>query len=170
MTTIDLAQAGEHFDKLGKEMREAAKRGLVSAAERALQVILTQIIPSRSPEPRDMGTYRAGWHVDPHEPEDGATIYNDEPHAIFIEEGVQASNVKIGEEMLQMLSEWAIRKGLAADEEEALDVAWAVARAAQRRGIFGDGEGLGIMRELVEQHLDRIIEQEVEREMRRVGK
>jgi hypothetical protein len=164
---VGLKEASSFFEKLGVDFPAAAKRGLVSAANEGLQVILTQIIPSRSPVPNDMGLYRTGWKVDSSEPADGATIYNDEPHAVFIEEGVRSGNVRIGRAMLDALSAWAVRKGLAEAGEDALEVAWAIARAAQSRGFF-EMTGLGVLRELVEQHLPGLIERNVADELRRV--
>jgi len=167
--TIDLSEAPAYFQAMKGKLQKAAKRGLVSAAYRGLMEITTRIVPSRSPVPVDRGLFRAGWKVDPHEPADGATLYNDEPHAVFIEFGVRGENVKIGTAMLQALAEWAMRKGLADDEDDAVEVAWAVAKAAQSRGFFNQrsGGGMQILKQLVDEDLPRIIDEEVGREVRK---
>ena len=167
MTTIDLADVPQHLKKLEGDLKEAAVRGLRSAALRGVAMIQTQIIPSRSPAPVDRSAYRAGWKADVNDPPDGATIYNDEAHAALIEYGVDPGSVKPGYAMIENLTEWAMRKGIAADEVEAVEIAWSIANSARSRGFFYPG-GLGILRELVEQHLPRIIEEEVGREIRRL--
>ncbi len=158
---IPLSKAAAQFEGLKAEMKAAAYKGLVAAGARGLQVLVVEIIPKRSPQPVDRGVFRAGWklRIGP----DYVEIYNDEPTAALIEEGVRGDNVKTGARMIAALAEWALRKGLASDSKEAISVAWAVAKSMQKKGIFNrDGKsGLGILRELVEWHLDNIIEQEV---------
>lgn len=158
---VELSKADAWVVQVARRHREAAVRGLHSAALRGVQVIVTQIIPSRTPQPVDRAIYRGGWR--PVMRPDGADIQNLEPHAILVEEGVRASNVKVGRAMLQALAEWAVRKRIAT-RADAMGVAWAIAKSMQRRGIFGQ-RGLGILRELVEQHLDRIVREEVQREV-----
>ncbi len=164
---VPLSQAAARFEGLAQEMRDAAYQGLVAAGARGLQVLVVEIIPKRSPQPVDRGVFRAGWkmRVGP----DYVDIYNDELHALFIEEGVRAVNVKPGRRMVEALAEWALRKGIASNPKEALTAAWAIAKAMAKKGIFNrDGKsGLGVLRELVEWHLDAIIEQEV---LRALGK
>jgi len=167
MSTIDLADVPQHLKKLEGDMKEAAVRGLRSAALRGVSIIITQIVPARSPAPIDRGAYRAGWKADVNDPPDGATIYNDEANAALIENGVDPGSVKPGYAMIENLTEWALRKGIAADEEEAVEIAWSIANSARSRGFFYPG-GLGILRELVDQHLPRIIEEEVKRELGRL--
>ena len=142
--------------------RAAALRGLQSAAMRGVQVIQTEIIPSRVPQPVDRSLYRGGWRFS-FEP-DGALIFNNEPHAPEVEFGVRAANVKIGKAMIQALAEWAVRKGLASAGKEAVSAAWAIAKTMQRRGIFG--QGLGILRELVRDRVHGIVTEEVVRELK----
>jgi site-specific recombinase XerC len=160
---VDLRKADAWIVEVGAAYRKAAILGLYSAALRGVQVIVTQIIPARTPQPVDRAVYRSGWRVSP--AQGGADIENLEPHAAFIEDGVRAANVKIGRAMIEALSEWVVRKRIAS-RDEALSVAWAIAKAMQRRGIFGR-RGLGILRELVEQHLDGIVREEVSREVDR---
>lgn len=168
-TTITLEQAGEYYSRLGQKWHAASVRGLQKAAARAVSKIKTEIIPSRAPEPVDRGVYKAGWN---HEPlSDGATYGNSEMHASFIEYGVRPENVKPGRAMINALAEWAIRKGMADDEEDAQSIAWAIAKTMQRRGIFNryaQGSGLHIMGEMNERHIQTIIVEEVVREVERV--
>lgn len=167
-SSIRLDQASDYFKStLTKEIRRAAIRGLQTAAMRGVQIIQTQIVPSRSPQPVDRGVYRAGWKWEP--TSDGALIFNDETHAAFIEHGVRAENIKIGFAMIEALAEWAVRKGIVEDVVEGARVAWAIALTMRDRGIFNrNGSGMGILNELVEQHLPKIIGQEVAREIDRI--
>lgn len=164
---IDLGDAPAYFGEKQKQYRAAAELGLFSAAMRAVQVIQTVIIPSRSPSPTDRGHYRAGWRFQ--RVKGGAEIFNDDPTAVFVEEGVRGENVKPGFAMLNALAEWCLRKGLASDLIEAKGVAWAIAKSMQKKGIFNRGsKGLGIMKELVETRLGQIAMEEVEREIKAV--
>jgi hypothetical protein len=160
---VELNRADAWVVKVARQHREAAVKGLHSAALRAVQVVVTQIIPSRTPQPVDRAVYRAGWR--PVMRPDGADVENLEPHAVFIEEGVRGPNVKVGKAMIDALTEWVVRKRIAA-RADARGVAWAIAKAMQKRGIFGE-RGLGILRELVDKHLERIVREEVQREVDR---
>lgn len=170
---VTLAEAATHFGKLQGEFRKAAHRGLVSAAMRGVQIIVTQIIPGITPYPPvDRGLFRAGWRAVP--TRDGAEIVNDEPHAVFIEEGVRAENVKPGLRMGRAIYEWVIRKGIETEPYEAIRVTYAIMAAMKRRGIFKRGKGLGILKMLTSdngiwrRYFDKVIEREVEREIGRV--
>lgn len=161
---VDIGDAGKVIDAIERDLRVAALRGLHSAALRGLQMIQTAIIPSRTPQPVDRGLYRAGWRA--LLLSDHAIIENTEPHSVFIEYGVK--NIKPGAAMIRAIREWAIRKGIAnpADADRA---AWRIVRAMQARGhIFGK-QGMGILKELIERHLPDIVEQEVAREVGRIG-
>jgi len=190
VTAIDLKFAATHFKAYGPKLTAAAHRGLLAAAQRGVQVIQSEIIPSRNPQPVDRGVYRAGWRAGPI-PE-GAEIFNVEPTAVLIEEGVRGQNVKIGRLMLAALSEWAKRKGLGRYRATSTvlgkrkdgsffakaqkvkfvagdtSIAWAIAKAMQKRGIFNKrGPGLGILRELVAKRLNVIVDEEIIREIER---
>lgn len=164
---IDLKDAERYFGQLSNEFAKAALAGLRSAALRGVAKIQTEIIPNRTPQPVDRGIFRSGWRSEilP----DGATIENNEPHAVFIEEGVRAANVKPGLRMILALAEWAMRKGIASNMKEAMGRAWAIAKTAQRRGIFNGGIGYNILGELVDAHLPTMIQEEVAREIERIG-
>ena len=159
---VALKDADAFFANLPVELRSASVRGLHSAALRLQGVITTVLIPSRTPQPVDRGVYRAGWRTVFES--DGATVENLEVHAIFIEEGVRAENVKPGKKMISALVEWVVRKGIAGGKE-AVSVAWAIARAQQKKGIFANGQGLGIVRELVDVWVERVTQEEVLREV-----
>jgi len=165
-TEITLQGAAQRTDKLQEKWRKAAVLGLQSAAARGVQDIVTRIIPSRTPQPVDRGVYRSGWRF--YTAPDGAVIECFEPHAILIEDGVRAGNVKIGKKMIDALAEWVQRKGIVSGDE-ARGVAWAIAKSMQRRGIFNKGKGMGILAELVDKYLPNYVEEEVAREVERVG-
>lgn len=161
MARITLKEAGEEFgQKLPKRMREAALRGLVSAAERGVAVVKAELIPAAVPQPVDRGLYRAGWRSYALPSGRGAAIENLEPHAAMIEHGVRASAVKIGRAMIAALAEWAKRHGF----EEPERAAWAIAKKMQERGIWGQ-RGLGILAQLNARLRTEIIREEVAREM-----
>jgi len=165
MPEITLKQAAQKTDELNERWNKAAVRGLQSAAARGVQDIITRIIPSRTPQPVDRGLYRAGWRFYP--APNGAVIECFEPHAVLIEEGVRAANVKPGKAMIRALTEWVQRKGIAS-ADEAESVAWRIAKTMQKRGIFGK-QGMGVLRELVEKYLPNYIEEEVARELEKEG-
>ncbi len=166
MSSYDLDQADRFCNVLETQIQRAAVKGLRSAGLRCVQVIVTQIIPGKTPQPVDRGVYRAGWRSVPLP--DGATVENLEPVAILIEEGVRAENVKPGRKMIDALAEWAVRKGFASAGPEARSAAFAIAKSMQRRGIFGQA-GMNILGELIEKYADRICEEEIEREIGRVN-
>lgn len=163
---ITLKEAAQRTDELKAKWRAAAILGLQSAAARGVQDIIVRIIPSRTPQPVDRGVYRSGWRFYP--APNGAVIECFEPHAVLIEDGVRASNVKIGRAMIQALAEWVKRKGIASGDE-AESVAWAIAKSMKRRGIFNRGKGMGILAELVEKYLPGYVQEEVAREVARAG-
>lgn len=155
--TITLKEAGVEFEEMGRRIKTAAKKGLLSAAQRGVQVIVAELIPACVPQPVDRGLYRAGWKAVPIK--NGSVIYNPEPHAAFIEHGVRAANVKVGRAMIVALAEWARRKGLK-DPERA---AWGIAKAIKRRGLF-TAKSFGVLA-LLNERLPGIIREEVAREV-----
>lgn len=165
---MDLKDVGRYFDRLKKRHKEAALRGLVSAANRGVNTIISQIIPGRSPQPVDRGIYRAGWKVE--SDSNSATIFNPEVHAAFIEYGVRGGNVKIGFMMINALAEWVVRKGIATDPAKARGIAWAIATKMKQRGVFSgkSGAGLGILKELREKYLKKFIQEEITRELKKL--
>lgn len=168
-TSIKLKDAPGYFASMGAVMHKAARKGLLLAAERGVQKIVTEIIPSRSPAPVDRGVYRAGWKTEVID-QNTVAILNTEPHAAFIEHGVRGENVKIGAAMIRALSEWVLRKGIAVDEDEAVGIAWAIAKTMQMKGVFNhyeEGNGLRILQELDEMYIEDILKEEVSREMQK---
>jgi hypothetical protein len=163
-TSVEISAASQWLDRLGGSLRGAAERGLLAAAQRGVSEIVGRIIPSRSPKPFDRGVFQAGWRA--MQVEGGADIFNNEPHAAFIEDGVRAANVKPGMAMLRALASWAERKGLA-KKGNGMSMAWAIATKMKRRGIFNGGQGFGILKELIEDRIDDLIAEEVTREIER---
>lgn len=163
---IDISVAPAWVDGLLPEMKAAAARGCLAAAQRGVSEIVGRIIPSRSPQPIDRSIYRAGWKAEP--AEGGADLYNAEAHAVLIEDGVRAANVKVGMLMLRALASWAERKGLAR-KGDGMSAAWGIATNLKKRGIFNGGQGLGILKELLEDRMSDFIEEEVARELERLN-
>lgn len=136
---------------------------LLSAAYKVQQVIVSELIPQTTPTPVDRGFYRAAWRVRSGI-EDGQTfaeIVNDVKHALFIEYGVKSDRVRPGKAMHEALTEWVIRKGLAAGRQvmsdgstrkknkttesfDAASMAYAIMMTLKKNGIFEQGEGLKI--------------------------
>lgn len=170
--TID--KAPEWVRKLEGKMHKAAMRGLLSAAQRTVSHIQTEIIPREERVPVDRGTYRAGWRARPIEGfTEGALVYNNVPHAEPIENGAKAENIKIGRKLIDALAEWVIRKGLtgaAKGVERAAEgrrIAWAIAKSMQKNGIFNKGGGLKIL-EKATKMIPQFIAEEVRAEIRAI--
>lgn len=163
VTKIDLKDAGDFFDKrVSKAIRDGARKGMLSAALRMVNIIQTQIIPSIVPEPSARGHYKAGWRAG-QESDDIAYYENTVPHAAFIEYGVRPSNVKVSLKMVNALAEWVTIKGIASGPA-ATRIAWAIANGMQTKGIFGNG--LRVM-ERANKQLVSVLEEEVQREVER---
>lgn len=165
---LDLESAIDFFAQPG--IARAAKAGLFSAALRGVQDIVTRIVPSRSPQPIDRAIFNASWRAV--QTSEGAAIENTAPHAPYIEFGVKAENVKAGRKMIDALTEWVIRKGIAPSGDvafyggEARRAAWAIAMSMKRKGIFRDGAGLRILDQFNRERRDKFIKAEVGREIR----
>ncbi len=160
--TVSLKDASAAYGKIGKDIHEAALKGLRKAATWGLAQIIVAI-HEHSPPPIDRGAagYLGGWQILPLP--NGAMLYNDELQAIFIEYGVRADHVKIGRKLISALAAWGVRKGICADDE-AEDFAWAVAHAFKKRGIFNqEGQGGFRILEGVMKRLPRVVRQEIER-------
>jgi hypothetical protein len=164
-------------------MREAASRGLLSAAQKTVAYIKTDIIPTARPfPPIARGTYQSAWKAE----KDGlgAVVLNDSPHAIFVEYGVRGANVKPGRAMITALAEWVRMKGLGgstrtgkggtvlvtrATTTEATQIAWAIATSMKKHGIFAQGNGLGIFKR-AKAKIPQFIREEVAAEIGRMFK
>ncbi len=170
MTAIkfDISQAEEAAKALGLNIDKAAKRAILSTALFIVQRITTVIIPGEPRPPIDRRVYAAGWVA--RATPDGAMIQNTTPQAAVIEYGVRAGNVKISRAMIDALEAWVRRKGLhkgnAGDDPRA--IAWAVAKAMQKNGIFNGGKGLRILEKglkWVAGTFNRELKREIERDL-----
>jgi len=145
---------------------KGSKKGSINAAMKMVQIITTEIIPSLKDPPIDTRAYAAGWRVQL--TEDGATVVNTMPYAAIIEFGARAENIKVGRKMIDALTAWVLRKGLhitpdsdklevrtrrakndeekRTHEQEARNLAWAIAQKMRKTGIFNrDGtQGLRV--------------------------
>lgn len=160
---MDLDAAIDWFGQPG--IREAAKRGLLSAAHRGVQDIVGRIVPGLSPMPIDRGIMNAGWRAVAIP--DGAAIENQVHHAIFVDQGVKAENVRISKAMIDALAEWVQRKGIA-PAAEARGVAWAIAKSMKANGIFQRGSGFKILEKFNDQSREKFIRQEVSRSIKQM--
>jgi len=161
---ISIFEAPRWVGLMGKEIRAAAKRGLLSAAIKTVNHIQTEVIPREPRIPVDRGIYRAGWRAVAI-PE-GAMVINSVPHAVLIEYGVRAANVKAGRKMIEALTAWVKRKGLAKGANAA-SVAWAIAMSMKKKGIFDGGKGLHILGK-ASKKIPQFIDEEIRREIARI--
>jgi len=136
---------------LDQGFEKAAERALLATGNRLVATIQNEIIPKEEPKPVDRGIYRAAWRAK--KIKGGAEVYNTAPHAVFIEYGVRAQNVKIGPAMINALEQWVMRKGIAS-KKEARSVAYAIAMSMKKKGIFNRG-GRGGLR-ILDKALDRL--------------
>lgn len=179
MAVYSLAEADKWLSVVSVTMKEAALRGLNSAAQRTVSHIQTEVIPVCVPEPVARGAYKAGWHVTPLH--NGAEVTNSVPYANLIENGVRAENVKIGRGMIEALTEWVRMKGVGgkvtvskgglrkvkkATVDEARAIAWAIAMSMKKKGIFNGGQGFKVL-EKAGKMIPRFIREEVVREMKK---
>jgi hypothetical protein len=161
--SISLADAGKWTAIMGKEMRDAAERGLRSAGLKLVAHIQNEIIPETKPrEPVDRGAYRAGWRSTPGK--GFVLVHNTLPYASIIEYGARAANIKVGRKMIEALMGWVRRKGLATGKDNVRQAAWAIAMAMRKRGIFNGGKGLRVLERALKS-APRFIREEVDREL-----
>lgn len=160
---------------LRRQLKKGARAGALSTAMRMINVITTEIIPAESPPPVFEGFYRAGWRSEP--TEDGALVVNTVPYASVIEDGARAENIKVGRAMIEALTRWVIKKGLAGKATtakkkaeqltQATQIAWAIAMAMKQRGIFNRGsKGLKIGWKGI-QKAKKFVDEEMSREVER---
>lgn len=143
MTMRFTSQESAQFAKwLTKQSEGAVKQALYGTAMAIVSKILNEIIPAEPRQPVDIGSYRAGWKFK--RIPKGAMVYNSVPHAVFIEKGVRASNVKPGRAMREAITQWLIFKKIAS-LEEAPKMAWAVMMNMKKKGIYNEGKGLRIL-------------------------
>lgn len=133
MTTITIDKLGGAFGKMFKSFGVAQRKGLISAAMAGHSWIVSKLIPTLEPPPFDTGLFKAGWNIKP--TDTGAIIFNPVPHAVFINFGVPAERVRVTG---PMLVEWVQRKGFVDADEDPLQVAWRIAKALRKKGLFMD--------------------------------
>lgn len=164
-TKIDISEVEELGRRLGIALDKIAARAVLSTAHRVVQKITTVTIPAEPRPPIDRRLYAAGWVAKP--VSGGAMIQNTVPYASIIEYGARAENIKIGRAMIDALEAWAKRKGIGKNEMTPRQVAWAVAKAMKKRGIYNGGKGLRILEKAlrgVELFFAEELKREIERE------
>jgi hypothetical protein len=125
---VTLAQFPALIMKMEPEVTAAVVRGLRSAALRAKGEVVLEIGRSQPYPAVDTGGLRESVNVGllP----DGGIVTVDAPHAAHIEHGTRPFWPPMGP-----LLTWAIRKGLADDEDEAEDVVRRIQAKIAREGI-----------------------------------
>lgn len=171
---IDISQHAEFGPMVKAQLTKTTQKALFATAQRLVTVVVTEIIPNEEHPPVDRGLYRAGWRIK--KGPSSVTIFNATPAAGHIEWGVRASHVKPGRAMIASLAAWVKRKGLGASlsikthkvrkasGKEATNIAWAIAKSMQKKGIFNRGvtSGLSILGKAV-LRFDRIFREEFKR-------
>lgn len=117
---------------LDKKVEKAVIKGLRSSALR-LQGLVVEEIDSAKPYPAVDRSDLRNSH-DHENTQSGAIVFMTAPHAGIIEWGTRPFRPP-----LQPLIEWALRKGLAADEGEAKAIAWGIASRMAVTGIAPRG-------------------------------
>lgn len=116
MIRFDISQVPEFERWLNSKLEKAVRRGFVSAAARTVSHIQTVLIPRDKHPPVDRGIFKASWRWSGSIYASGppvVEILNASPHGPIIDGGVRAENVKVGRKMIDALTAWAKRKGLA---------------------------------------------------------
>jgi hypothetical protein len=121
--------------RLGKNFMPAARRGLVSGANRCLPLLVRSVddAPPASPGGKqganNTGAYRRGWSAEA--TNDGARVWNKVKYAGVIEHGRRKGARQPPQ---KPIAHWLQRRaGLS--EEEAKRMAFVVARSIKRRGL-----------------------------------
>ncbi len=153
---VDIAQHPDLMKYIQLGLKKTIGIALVSSAQRIVQLINVEIIPSFDHPPVDRGTYRAGWRVEAKP--NVVHIVNTVKHSPFIEFGVRASNVKPGRAMVGALTQWVRRKGIGGGVsktgkptkpslDQAASTAWAIAKSmAGYQAKIGWVPGTGIFK------------------------
>lgn len=145
---ITLHEYAKGVDELGDRIGAAAMKGVRSAARRLHAMIIEELhkpgafgqnAPHDTGElQRSIKTVRIGAKsltiddiVLTWQEEEGYEVFLDAPHAAFIEYGTRPHHPP-----LEPLAEWAYRKGIADTEEEALEVASAIAWKIAKYGTL----------------------------------
>jgi hypothetical protein len=179
-TVISLKQGAGWVRNIGNQFPSATRRGLYSAGLRIMQDLQND-----NSLPRDRGTYRAGWRCE--QTPDGAEVFNIATHGPFIEHSVRGTNVKIGRAMINALTEWIKRKGIGVTYKpsakgqwvsgegrvrkvkpslEAMrNMAWAIAKSMQKKGIFNSPYGLKPLATAFARNARRYAETEIKHEL-----
>lgn len=168
MKKFDIEKPDEVAKWFKRGTDQAAERAALGTAMRIVNHIVTEVIPTTSPKPVDRGLYRAGWRAK--KVKGGGEVSNATPQAPIIERGARAENVKAGRKMVDALTEWVRRKGIATDEKEARGIAFAIAMKLRRTGIFNGGKGLRVLERAlkrVEEFFNDELKSELKKAMKR---
>lgn len=121
------AQFAKGFGYMPKRLARRVVRGLRSAAQRGKGLVVEEIDAAQPFPAVDRGELRSSVAVDTLD--DGAQLYVDAPHAVFVEEGTRPHTPPLG-----ALVAWVLRKRFTKDDAEALRIARAVQRKIAESG------------------------------------
>lgn len=152
---VSLGQFERVLVSLEGDMRQAVVKGLRSSGL-YLEGVTVEEIDRAEPDPAvDRGQLRDS--VGTRSTPGGAVVEVKAPHAPMIEYGTRPFFPPI-----EPLARWAMRKGLADDEEEAQGIAFAIAKKISQTGIFPRGYFHKAWNRLVN---ERIVSREVNAEL-----
>lgn len=149
---------------LGADFMPTVQRGLVSGTQRCVSILQrrTREAPPANPAGKgsggavNTGDYLRRWQS--RAVPNGSQVYNNHPAAAVIEGGRRAG-FWVSEQGLQALMAWA-RRRLGVEAKEALQAAFAIARAMYQRGLLPRNILAGGMAELI-----AAVDQDVMREL-----
>lgn len=130
-------------------------RGLQSASQRGVGIVVSEIDTTQPYAPVNTGTLKHSVRSTP--TDQGAILSVDAPYASFVERGTRPFSPP-----LAPLADWAMDKGIANDEDEAMAIARGIQAKFRREGMAPRFFFKRAMREIVE----KVIPTEVKRELR----
>lgn len=158
---LDIKQWPAFLKKLGLRAHDARMRGVLSGAQRGVQLMQRRTETAVPASARggvgafNTGNYRGRWRSRPLS--NGAMIYNDSNYAGIIDEGRRVGGRMVP---LIVIQRWAQRR-LQMSVKEAKRAAWPMAKAIQKRGL----RPRRVMSGAIDQ-LKQIMRDEIARELR----
>lgn len=155
---LTLADFAQELGSMSEDMEKAVIKGLRSASAQGVSVVVEKINKTRPYPPIDTGELARS--VESTTLPRGGRISVDAPHAAIIETGTRPFWPP-----LQPLMDWAMRKGIAEDEDEAEDIA----RAIQKKFAFVGMEPRRYFRRSMPK-IRKLVVKEVESELKTMWK
>lgn len=153
--TVNLNQYIKEVGQLPAVLGAAVERGLASAAMRGVAVVTGEIEAVKA-----VNTGQLKQSVSARPISGGGEISVDAPHAAFVEYGRRPGKFPPG----RPIFEWVMRKGLASNEAQGVQITFAIQRKIAQVGISPQRYFARAMKKIVKD----VIPTEVMREVKRV--